>query len=59
MMNYYTGEIEDLRVGKVKKYLKDDKGLLDQYKNEGDREGLMSIYIRKYNEIHPIHIDNN
>jgi hypothetical protein len=51
-LNDQTGQIELMKIKKVKKYLADNQKLSDEYKNEPDKEGTMLLYIRKYNQQH-------
>jgi hypothetical protein len=54
VLNYASGEIEEMKANRVRKYLADDKNLAEEYKNEDDKEGQMLEYLRRYNRQHPL-----
>ncbi|PWT73509.1 MAG: hypothetical protein C5B59_13200 [Bacteroidetes bacterium] len=54
VLNFNSGEIEEMKVSNVKRYLADDEDLYNEYKNEDNQKGLMLEYIRKYNAKHSI-----
>jgi len=57
VLNYLTGEIEEMKVNKVKRYLADDGELAQEYRDEDDKEGQMLEFIRRYNQRHPLKRD--
>ena len=53
ILDYQTGQIEELKAKKVKKILEEDPELLKEYQDEFNQQGLVVQYIRRYNEKHP------